>query len=186
MPIIMFYRFDAAEMLRLTEKWHGSFTVAAITVFIALMNHPDIETRDLSSMKKMFSGGAPVAPSIVESFEALTGAYIHNIYGLTETTSPSHATPLGGRALVDPGSGALAVGVPIPNTICRIVDVASGQDLPAGEVGELIIKGPQVVAGYCRSRKRLCTRFVMAIFTLAMSLRWMQRVGSTSLTVRRI
>ena len=148
MPIIMFYRFDPAEMLRLTEKWRGSFTVAAITVFIALLSHPDIKARNLSSMKKIYSGGAPVSPAIVENFQGITGTYIHNIYGLTETTSPSHATPLGARAPVDPDSGALAVVVPIPNTICRVVDVTTGEDLPAGEVGELITRGPEVVAGY--------------------------------------
>jgi long-chain acyl-CoA synthetase len=148
MPIIMSYRFDPEETLRLIEKWRGSFTVAAITAFIALLNHPHIKTRNLSSMKKMFSGGAPVSPSIVENFQEVTGAYIHNIYGLTETTSPSHAVPLGGHAPVDSDSGALAVGVPIPNTICRVVDVANGQDLPPGQVGELITKGPEVVAGY--------------------------------------
>ncbi len=148
MPIIMFYRFDPAETLRLIEKWRGSFTVAAITVFIALLNHPDLKTRDLSSLRKAFSGGAPVSPAIVEHFQELTGVYIHNIYGLTETTSPSHAVPLGGHAPVDTDSGALSVGVPIPNTICRVLDVATGQDLPPGEVGELITKGPEVVAGY--------------------------------------
>jgi long-chain acyl-CoA synthetase len=148
MPIITFYRFDPAEMLRLTEKWRGTFTVAAITVFIALLNHPDIRTRDLSAFKKVYSGGAPVSPAIVEEFEKVTGAYIHNIYGLTETTSPSHATPMGARAPVDPDSGALSVGVPIPNTLCRVVDVATGEDLPIGEVGELITKGPEIVAGY--------------------------------------
>ncbi|MFL5697996.1 MAG: long-chain-fatty-acid--CoA ligase [Ktedonobacteraceae bacterium] len=148
MPIIMFYRFDPAETLRLIEKWRGSFTVAAITVFIALLNHPDIKTRDISSLRKAFSGGAPVSPTIVEHFQELTGVYIHNIYGLTETTSPSHAVPLGAHAPVDTDSGALSVGVPIPNTICRVLDVATGQDLPPGEVGELITKGPEVVAGY--------------------------------------
>jgi len=148
MPIILFYRFDPAEMLRLTEKWRGSFTVAAITVFIALLNHPNVKTRDLSSMKKAYSGGAPVSPAIVENFQKVTGSYIHNVYGLTETTSPSHAVPLGGRAPVDPDSGALSVGVPIPNTVCRVVDVTTGQDLPPGEVGELITKGPEVVPGY--------------------------------------
>ena len=148
MPIIMFYRFDPAETLRLIEKWRGSFTVAAITVFIALLNHPDLKTRDLSSLRKAFSGGAPVSPAIVEHFQELTGVYIHNIYGLTETTSPSHAVPLGAHAPVDTDSGALSVGVPIPNTICRVLDVATGQDLPPGEVGELITKGPEVVAGY--------------------------------------
>ena len=148
MPIIMFYRFDPAEMLRLTEKWRGSFTVAAITVFIALLNHPDIKTRSLASLKKSYSGGAPVSPAIVENFQKATGTYIHNIYGLTETTSPSHAVPIGGLAPVDPDSGALSVGVPIPNTICRVVDVATGEDIPVGEVGELITKGPEIVAGY--------------------------------------
>lgn len=148
MPIIMFYRFDPAEMLRLIEKWHGTFTVAAITVYIALLNHPDIRTRNLASFRKAYSGGAPVSPAIVESFEKITGAYVHNIYGLTETTSPSHAVPLGERAPVDSDSGALSVGVPIPNTICRVVDVATAQDLPVGVVGELITKGPEIVAGY--------------------------------------
>jgi long-chain acyl-CoA synthetase len=148
MPIIAFYRFDSAEMLRLIEKWHGSFTVAAITVYIALLNHPDIRARNLSSFRKAYSGGAPVSPTIVENFEKITHTYIHNIYGLTETTSPSHAVPLGVRAPVDPVSGALSVGVPIPNTICRIVDVANGQDLSPGVIGELITKGPEIVAGY--------------------------------------
>lgn len=149
MPIIIFYRFDPAEMLRLSEKWRGSFTVAAITVFIALLNHPDLKTRDISSWKKMYSGGAPVSPKVVEDFQKATGGiYIHNGYGLTETTSPSHVTPLGARSPVDPDSGALSVGIPVPNTICKIVDVATAVELPAGEVGELITKGPMVVAGY--------------------------------------
>jgi len=148
MPIITFYRFDAAEMLRLTEQWRGSFTVAAITVFIALLNHPDLKTRDLSSMKKVYSGGAPVSPSVVEQFKAATGIVIHNAYGLTETTSPATATPMNGLSPVDADSGAMSVGVPVPNTIGKIVDVADGHELPVGEVGELIIKGPQIVAGY--------------------------------------
>ncbi len=148
MPIITYYRFDAAESLRLIEKWHATFTVASITVFIALMNHPDIKMRNLSSLQKACSGGAPVSPSIVEHFQAVTGTYIHNVYGLTETTSPSHMTPLGGHAPTDAESGALSVGVPTPNTICKIVDVATGVELPPGEVGELITKGPEVVAGY--------------------------------------
>ena len=148
MPIIMFYRFEAAEMLRLIEKWHGSFTVASITVFIALLAHPDIKTRDLSSMKKIYSGGAPVSSATVESFQEATGVYIHNVYGLTESTNGCLLVPLGAHAPVDPDSGALSVGLPAPNTICRVVDITTGQDLPVGEVGELIIKGPEVVAGY--------------------------------------
>lgn len=147
MSIIMFYRFEPAEMLRLVEKWRGSFTVAAITVYIALLAHPDINTRNLSSMKKMYRGGTPVSPATVESFQEVTGVYIHNVYGLTESTNGCLLVPLGAHAPVDADSGALSVGLPAPNTICRIVDVTTGQDLPVGEVGELIIKGPQVIAG---------------------------------------
>ena len=74
------------------------------------------------------------------------GQYIHNIYGLTETTSPSHAVPLGGTAGRS-ASGALSVGVPVYNTVVRIVDEET-LDLPPGEIGELVTEGPQVVDGY--------------------------------------
>lgn len=149
-PLILAYRFEAGEMLRLIERWRGTFSVAAITAYIALLNHPDIRQRDLSSFRKAYSGGAPVAPALVEQFRAVTGAYIHNIYGLTETTSPSHATPLDRVAPVDEASGALSVGVPLPNTRCQIVDVNTGEPLPIGAMGELVTKGPQVVPGYWR------------------------------------
>ncbi|GAB6876860.1 long-chain-fatty-acid--CoA ligase [Thermaerobacter litoralis] len=147
-PVILGYRFDAGEMLRLIERWRGTFMVAAITAYIALMNHPDFGRRDLSSLRKAYSGGAPIPAAVVERFEAATGAYIHNIYGLTETTSPSHAVPLGRRAPVDPESGALSVGVPVPNTVVKVVDLETGRDLPPGEVGELVTRGPMVVPGY--------------------------------------
>jgi len=148
MPIIMCYRFDAGEVLRLIEKWRGTFTVASITVFLALMDHPDITRRDLSSMTKVYSGGAPVSEGTVRNFERLTGAYIHNVYGLTETTSPSHAVPFGARAPVDQATGALSVGVPVPGFIVRVVDPTTGEDVAPGELGEFYTKGPGVVPGY--------------------------------------
>jgi long-chain acyl-CoA synthetase len=83
----------------------------------------------------------------VTAFQDAFGTYIHNIYGLTETTSPSHGVPLGATAPVDPASGALSVGVPIYNTVVRIVG-DDGADLPPGEIGELVTSGPQVVVGY--------------------------------------
>jgi long-chain acyl-CoA synthetase len=147
-PLVLFYRFDAAECLRMIERWRCTFTVAAITAFLAMMDNPGIKTRDLSSLRKIWSGGAPIAPATVEKFEELTGHYIHNVYGLTETTSPSHATPYGVRAPVDPDSGALSVGLPIPGNVVKVVDVQSGKEVPPGEVGELWTQGPEVVAGY--------------------------------------
>jgi long-chain acyl-CoA synthetase len=147
MPMVLGYRFDAATVLDLIERYRTTFTVGSITVFIALMNDPSAAGRDLSSLTKVYSGGAPIAPPVVEAFEREVGAYIHNIYGLTETTSPSHAVPFGGRAPVDPTSGALSVGVPIFNTVVRVVD-DDGKEVAVGEIGEFVTSGPQVVPGY--------------------------------------
>jgi long-chain acyl-CoA synthetase len=148
-PIILFYRFDPEVALQLVERWKATFTLGAITVFISFMNHPETKKRDISSLRKVYTGGAPVPPAVVESFEKNVGPYIHNAYGLTETNSPSHFTPLGSRAPVDPDSGALSVGVPVCNSLSKIMDLETGtRELPPGEVGEIVVKGPMVVPGY--------------------------------------
>jgi long-chain acyl-CoA synthetase len=147
MRIVMSYRFDADATLELIERHGVTYSIGSITVFIALMNAPEAGRHDLSRFTKIVSGGAPIAPATVEAYEQKMGAYIHNIYGLTETTSPSHCVPIGARAPVDPNSGALSVGVPVFNTVVRVID-EHGDDLPAGEVGEFVTTGPQVVSGY--------------------------------------
>jgi long-chain acyl-CoA synthetase len=147
MRIVLGYRFDVGAMLDLIERYRATFTVGAITVFIAMLNHPSFRERDISSLTKIISGGAPIPPAVVDDFERATGTYIYNGYGLTEVTSPSHQTPVGRRSPVDPASGALAIGVPVPETESRIVD-DGGKPLPPGEYGEIVIRGPQVVAGY--------------------------------------
>jgi long-chain acyl-CoA synthetase len=146
-PIVLGYRFEPGTIIRLAERYRCTFTVMAITAFTALANDPAAAAADLSSLTKAYSGGAPIAPSMVERFEREVGPYIHNVYGLTETTSPSHAVPLGRRAPVDPASGALSVGVPVFNTVVRILD-DEGKELPPGEVGEIATSGPMVVPGY--------------------------------------
>lgn len=147
MPIVLFYRFDVDTLVDMVERHRATFTVAAITTFIGLMNHPTAHERDLSSFSKLYSGGAPIAPTTVEAYEQRFGTYIHPVYGLTETTSPSHMVPAGSRAPVDPASGALAVGLPVFNTMSTIVD-EDRRELAAGDVGEIAISGPQVVPGY--------------------------------------
>jgi long-chain acyl-CoA synthetase len=146
-PLVLMYRLDPTVAIETIRDERVTFTVGSITVFIALMNAPDADRSALATMTKIYSGGAPIPPSTVKAFQRAFGHYIHNIYGLTETTSPSHAVPLHGEAPVDDASGALSVGVPIYNTVVRIVG-DDGTDLPAGEVGELITAGPQVVVGY--------------------------------------
>jgi long-chain acyl-CoA synthetase len=147
MPIVLGYRFEPATIIRLAERHRCTFTVMAITAYTALANDPAVAGADLSSLTKAYSGGAPIAPSIVERFEREVGPYIHNIYGLTETTSPSHGVPFGRRAPVDQASGALSIGVPVFNTVARILG-DDGQELPPGEAGEIAISGPMVVPGY--------------------------------------
>ena len=147
MPLVLAYRFDTALAIQQIEKWQATFTIGAITVFTALMNEPTAKDHDISCLTKVYTGGQSVAPATVAAFESQFGAYIHIAYGLTETTSPSHFVPLHRRSPVDEATGALAVGVPIFDTLSAIVD-EEGKLLPPGEVGEIIIKGPQVVPGY--------------------------------------
>jgi long-chain acyl-CoA synthetase len=146
-PLVLAHRFHPEVVLDAIREHRPTFTVGAITVFIALSNVPGVSREDFSSLRVVYSGGAPIAPAVTEAFEKLTGLYIHNIYGLTETNSPSHAVPLGARAPVDPNSGALSVGVPVFSTVVRILD-DDGEEVPAGEIGEIATSGPQVVPGY--------------------------------------
>jgi long-chain acyl-CoA synthetase len=113
------------------------------------LKHPEIGKYDLSTFRKVYSGGAPVIPAVVERFEKLTGTYIHNVYGLTESTSPATLVPLGLRAPVDPSTGAIAIGVPIPSHEAKIMDLSNPEkELLSGEVGELAVKGPGIIPGY--------------------------------------
>ena len=146
-PLVLMHRLDPAVALETIRRERATFTVGSITVFIALMNAPGAQRADLASLTKIYSGGAPIPPSTVAAFQDRFGHYIHNIYGLTETTSPSHAVPLGATAPVDQATGALSVGVPVYDTVVRIVG-EDGEELPPGEVGELVTSGPQVVPGY--------------------------------------
>lgn len=157
-PLVLYYRFDPATTAELVERHGVTFVVASITVFIALMNNEDARKRDFSTLKKVYSGGAPVSPAQVEAFQNMFGAYIHNIYGMTETTSPTHAVPLGGSAPVDPNTGALSVGIPICGALVRICD-DDGRDVPVGEIGELVSGGPMVVPGYWQKPEETAQAF---------------------------
>jgi long-chain acyl-CoA synthetase len=147
-PVVLLHRFDAEQTLWAIQRWRGTFMIAASTAFIALSNHPSIGTYDVSSLTKTPSGGAPVSPAVVDRVRAATGWVMRGAYGLTETTSPSHLGPPDVDSPVDPESGALAVGVPVPGCRVRIVDPEDGRDLGPGEAGEIVISGPMVVPGY--------------------------------------
>jgi long-chain acyl-CoA synthetase len=150
--LILAYRFEPQVVLDTVREHRPTFTIGAITVFIALMNAPGFAREDFESFEYIYSGGAAIAPSVAEAFEKATGLPIHNAYGLTETTSPMTATPRGVASPVDPTSGAFSVGVPVNNTVVRILD-EEGKPVPIGEIGEICPTGPQVVLGYWNKPK---------------------------------
>jgi long-chain acyl-CoA synthetase len=141
------YRFHPGVVLDALREFRPYYMVGPSTAYVALMNHPDVTADHFSSVDHLYSGGAPVAAHMVESFRERFGRYIRNGYGLTESTATATSVPQHLEAPVDPRSGTLSVGIPQPSTVMRIVD-DSGADLPAGEVGEIVIDGPMVVPEY--------------------------------------
>jgi long-chain acyl-CoA synthetase len=146
-PLVITHRFEPHVIIDAIREHRPTFTIGSITVFINLSAQDGIVKEDWASFRAIYSGGAAIPPAVIDRFLAKTGIYIHNLYGLTETNSPSHAVPLGSHAPVDPASGSLSVGVPIFNTVVRILDEAH-QEVAVGENGELAISGPEVVPGY--------------------------------------
>jgi long-chain acyl-CoA synthetase len=148
-PLVLFYRFDAEEACRLTERHGATFTVSSVTAFIALLNHDAMARYDLASLTKVYTGGAPTPPGVLEDWHGRTGTRIQPMYGLTEATSPTHMTPHGIVPPVDPKTGVISIGVPVFNTDVRII-TDRGTEAAPGEIGELVIAGPQIIPRYWR------------------------------------
>ena len=131
------------EILKAITKYRATYFHAVPTLYTAILNHPQIDKFDLSSLKACLSGAAPLPIELMKQFEEKTGARIVEGYGMTETSPVLTANPMKGERR--PGS----VGLPFPNTIIKIVDVEDpNKELPLGEVGEIAAKGPQVMKGY--------------------------------------
>ncbi len=146
-PLVLFYRFDADEACRLAERYRTTFTVSSVTAFIALLNSDAMKTRNLTSLTKVYTGGAPTPPAVLDEWHGRTGSRIQPMYGLTEATSPTHMTPIGLRPPIDTVTGVMSIGIPVSNTHVRIVTEA-GLEAGPREVGELVIAGPQIIPGY--------------------------------------
>lgn len=146
-PAILTCRFDPIVAAEAIAEHRATTTIGAITVFIAWTNNPAVRPELLSSFRSVYSGGAPIPKAALEAFRSKFGHYIHNGYGLTETNSPAIVVPFSREAPVDEASGAVAVGVPVPSTSAWIVD-DNDAALPVGEVGEIVVAGPQVASGY--------------------------------------
>lgn len=147
--LVLMGRFDPDAALDLIERKHVTFLICAATAYRAMLTAVARKSRDLSSLQCLYSGGAPVKPAVADEVERVMGVRLGNAYGLTETTSISHATPRDAAPRIDPASGVLSIGVPVSGTVAWIEDEA-GHRLGAGEPGELMIAGPGVVGIYWR------------------------------------
>jgi long-chain acyl-CoA synthetase len=142
MNMLLVPRFQVDEMMELIERERPAMLAGVATIFTALYGYPDMEEYGLDEVLLYVSGGQSVPVGLLESFERRTGRPIFEGYGLSEGAPVSINTYLRG-----PVGGS--IGLPMPSTDMRIVDVETGKDeVPIGESGELIIKGPQVMKGY--------------------------------------
>jgi long-chain acyl-CoA synthetase len=138
-------RFDPEEVLRTIQEHRVTLFPGVPTLYAMLINHPNIKKYNLKSVKFCISGAAPLPPEVQRKFMELTGGVLVEGYGLSEASPVTHANPLDKTLkLVKIGS----IGIPFPNTDAKIVDPETGKDLPVGEIGELAVKGPQVMKGY--------------------------------------
>ncbi len=135
--------FDVETTLELINQYQPVFFMGVPTIFNTIAKYPNVEDYNLSAVEIWRTGGAPMPLDVIEDFEARMGIKIIEGYGLTEASPTTHANPFKGIRKFG------SIGFPFPDTDCLIVDPEEGiEELPPGEAGELIIKGPQIMKGY--------------------------------------
>lgn len=141
--MILVPRFQPQEVMEIIDKHRPTLFSGVPTMYIAVNNFPDASKYSLASIRACISGGSGLPVEVQQKFESLTGARLVEGYGLTEASPVTHCNPVNG--LRKAGS----IGVPIPDTEAKIVDLETGERvLPPGEAGELAVRGPQVMDGY--------------------------------------
>ena len=145
--IILLPVFDTQEVLENIRDYKVSIFPGVPSMYMAINHFRGAREYGLSSIKACVSGAAPLPVEVQEAFEKLTHGRLVEGYGLTEASPVTHANPLYG--VRKPGS----IGVPIPNTEAKIVDLISGKDLPPDEIGELVVRGPQVMQKYWQNEE---------------------------------
>jgi long-chain acyl-CoA synthetase len=141
--MILLPRFDLPEVLKTIASQRPTIFPGIPRIYIAINESPATASHDLSSIRYCFSAAAPLPMAVAEKFEAITGGSLVEAYGLTETSPTVCINPLDGRRK------AGTVGLPVPDTTCRIVDPDDWtRELPSGREGELAVAGPQVMKGY--------------------------------------
>lgn len=141
--MILLPKFDALTTLKTIHKQRPTLFPGAPTIYIGLLNHPDLKKYDLSSIDSCISGSAPLPVEIQQKFEEITGGKLVEGYGLSEASPVTHS-----NFLWDVPRVKGSIGVPYPDTDSLILSVETGEPMPVGEIGEIVIKGPQIMKGY--------------------------------------
>jgi long-chain acyl-CoA synthetase len=151
MNLTVYYAYTCILLVRSTpealfdaiQKYKPTVATLVPMMFLGLLGHPEFSKLDLKSFTRICSGSAPLPVEVFKEFTRRSGAKISEGFGMTEASPVTHANPFDGKQKIG------SVGVPYPDTECRIVDLENGvKDMPVGESGELIIKGPQVMKRY--------------------------------------
>lgn len=157
-PLILSMRFHPEVVAEAAQEHKAEFVVGAITAFIAMMNNAQVRPDHLSTLKRIYSGGAPVPAAVAAEFEAKFGVPIRNCYGLTESSSLAVGVPPDCDTPLD-ANGAFSIGIPVFETDVFIADEA-GAPVALGQVGEIMMRGPQILQGYWQRPKETAEALV--------------------------
>ncbi|WP_366924281.1 long-chain fatty acid--CoA ligase [Metallumcola ferriviriculae] len=140
---ILLPRYNEEELLKAIHRFSPTLFAGVPTMYIGLINHRQLGRYNLSSLNGCFVGAAPLAPEVKRQFEILTGSQLMEGYGLTEAVTAKTVNPF--KGVNKTGS----IGIPMSDTIMRVVDMETGKkELPPGEIGEIILKSPDIMLGY--------------------------------------
>ena len=153
--VVLLPVFELQQVLETIKRYKPTIFPGVPSIYMAINAVPNVRAYGLSSIKACISGAAPLPVEVQEAFEKLTRGRLVEGYGLTEASPITHANPLDGVRKVG------SIGIPLPNTDAKIVDLVTGKDLPPGQVGELVVKGPQVMLGYWDEGNRAETESVL-------------------------
>lgn len=146
--VVTMPRFDMEQFLQLIEKYKITFANLVPPIILGLAKHPLVDKYNLSSLRGMISGAAPLGPEIEQACSQRLGCLVSQGYGMTEASPVTH-TMTDRPGIHKPGS----IGPAIPNTEVKVVDVATGAELGSNEQGEILIRGPQIMQGYLNNPK---------------------------------
>jgi long-chain acyl-CoA synthetase len=146
--MILLPTFDTEEVLEHIRKYRPTLFPGVPAMYVAINNFPGVRKYNIRSINACLSGAAPLPIEVKEAFEKLTKGKLVEGYGLSEASPVTHANPFYGRNKTG------SIGIPLPNTEARIMDLRTGKPLPPGQIGELVVRGPQVMAGYWQDEEQ--------------------------------